>query len=295
MPGFSRQYLKPLIGSAGLHVLVLLLLAGTALRWNSSEPPEPLAIEGVIVDESTLPREGKLIEPPPEIVESPAPPPVAREPEPEPEPVEEPPAAPSGIERAAQEEAQRQLAAERAAVERREREARERAAAEQRRIAEAKRLREEEAARKKAEEEERRRREAEEAEAKRKAEEERAALEARRRAQREADLRRQLEAEEELAALGRSGVMDDYRSLLTQTIERNWIRPASAGVGLKCELHVTQAPGGTVIDVKIGTCNGDAAVRESITNAVYRSSPLPAPGDPRLFERRLIINFEPKD
>ena len=280
-----------------MHVLVLLVLAGTALRWNSSEPPEPLAIEGVIVDESTLPREGKLIEPPPEVVEAPPPQPVAEEPEPEPEPepVEEPAVTPSGIERAAQEEAQRQLAAERAAVERREREARERAAAEQKRIEEAKRLQEEEVARKKAEEEERRRREAEKAEAKRKAEEEKAALEAKRRAQREADLQRQLEAEEELAALGRSGVMDTYRSLLTQTIERNWIRTASAGVGLKCELNVTQAPGGTVIDVKIGTCNGDAAVRESITNAVYRSSPLPAPGDPRLFERRLIINFEPKD
>jgi colicin import membrane protein len=58
---------------------------------------------------------------------------------------------------------------------------------------------------------------------------------------------------------------------------------------------VTQATGGTVIDVKLGTCNGDQAVRESIANAVYRASPLPAPRDPRAFERRLQIVFKPTE
>jgi colicin import membrane protein len=60
-------------------------------------------------------------------------------------------------------------------------------------------------------------------------------------------------------------------------------------------LYVTQAPGGTVIDVRLGTCNGDQAVRESITNAVFRASPLPPPPDARAFERRLEINFEPRE
>jgi thymidine phosphorylase len=50
-----------------------------------------------------------------------------------------------------------------------------------------------------------------------------------------------------------------------------------------------------VIDVKVGDCNGDAAVRESITNAVFRSSPLPPPRDPRAFERRLVIVFKPTE
>ncbi len=75
----------------------------------------------------------------------------------------------------------------------------------------------------------------------------------------------------------RSGVVDEYRAELEQAIERNWIRPPSAQAGLDCTLHVTQAPGGTVLDVKLGDCNGDEAVRESITNAVFRASPLPAP------------------
>jgi len=50
-----------------------------------------------------------------------------------------------------------------------------------------------------------------------------------------------------------------------------------------------------VLDVKLGDCNGDQAVRESVVNAVYRSSPLPAPRDPRAFERRLVIVFKPTE
>jgi colicin import membrane protein len=60
-----------------------------------------------------------------------------------------------------------------------------------------------------------------------------------------------------------------------------------------CELNVTQVPGGAVTNVRIGACNGDQAVRESIEAAVYRASPLPPPPDPTLFERNLIITFRP--
>jgi colicin import membrane protein len=296
MSGFIREHKWPLIGAVVLHLLVLLAVAGAALRWTRSQPPVELAIEGVVVDENLLPRQGKPIPLPPEPAApapEPTPTPVEPEPEPEPAPVEEPAPRAVAINKAAEAEAQRQLAAEQAATERREREAREKAQAEQRRIEEARRLREEAEAKKKAEEAARIKREAEEAEAKRKAAEEKAAREAQQRAAREADLQRRLAAEEEVAAVARSGVMDDYLMLLKQTIERNWIRPASASAGLECVLNVTQAPGGTVIDVRIGRCNGDQAVRESITNAVYRSSPLPAPSDDRIFERRLEIVFKP--
>jgi len=83
--------------------------------------------------------------------------------------------------------------------------------------------------------------------------------------------------------------------MLIAAIERNWNRPPSARAGLECTLHVSQAPGGTVIDVRVGDCNGDQAVRESITNAVFRASPLPPPPDARAFERRLEIVFKPTE
>ncbi len=63
--------------------------------------------------------------------------------------------------------------------------------------------------------------------------------------------------------------------------------PAPARPGIECVLNVTQVPGGEVTNVRIGTCNGDQAVRESIEAAVYRASPLPPPPDPTLFERSL--------
>ena len=112
----------------------------------------------------------------------------------------------------------------------------------------------------------------------------------------EAELKRQIAAEEEeAAAVAASGVLDEYRAALQQAVERSWIRPPSAQPGLECTLYVTQAPGGTVLDVRLGSCNGDAAVRESITNAVFRASPLPAPADPRAFQRRLEIVFRPTE
>jgi hypothetical protein len=36
-------------------------------------------------------------------------------------------------------------------------------------------------------------------------------------------------------------------------------------------------------------------VKQSIVSAVLRSSPLPAPSDPSLFERNLVFEFVPED
>ena len=290
MPGFFREHLRPLAGSALLHLLLVATLAGLAIRWTTSQPPEQLAIEGVIMDPSQLPRPSKG---------RPSEAPVREAPRPVPETV--PPAEDPGVK--AREEA---AAAERARAEAEalEQELRERQAAQRRAAEEAEQQRAaEEARRKAAAEEERKKAEAEEArrkaeaeEARRKKEaEQKAAREAKLKAEREAQLAAALAAEEEATAIAQSGVANEYQMLLEQTIQRNWIRPPSAQAGLECVLDVTQAAGGTVIDVRIGRCNGDQAVRESITNAVYRSSPLPAPPDPRLFQRKLEIHFRPRE
>jgi colicin import membrane protein len=281
MPGFFQEHLRPLAGSTGLHVVLIVLLVGAAVQWRSEQPPVELAIEGYVADLPPDKSSPKARATPP----APAPKPVEAAPKPL-EPAVEPPPE-RRVEEAAAAEREKRQADERA---------REKAAADQARAedAERKRAAEVETKRKAAEEESRRKAEA--AEAKRKAAEQaQAEREAKAKADREAELQRSLAAEEESAALARSGVMDEYRSLLVQTIERSWIRPPSARAGLECTLYVTQAPGGTVIDVKLGPCNGDQAVRESITNAVFRASPLPAPRDPRAFERRLEIVFKPTE
>jgi colicin import membrane protein len=84
-----------------------------------------------------------------------------------------------------------------------------------------------------------------------------------------------------------------YMFAIRQTIERNWVRPANAEVGLECIVNVRQLPGGEVVDVSIGRCNGDETVKRSIESAVYKSSPLPQPHDPSVFDRSLTLIFKP--
>ncbi len=295
MAGFAREHLRPLVGSAGLHLLLIAIVAGMALRWTTPQEPEQLAIEGFVVDAKDLPRSARSGQALPAPRPKPAP-----EPRPEPAEAMRPPVEDTQARERAEAEAE---AVERARTERAQAEqlqARDEAAALQRRKqeqAEAQNKRAADEARRKTEADAERKKAADAAEAKRvKEAQETAARDAKSKAAREAELQRQLAAEEEEGlALARSGVKDEYRALLTQAIERNWNRPPSARAGLACTLYVNQAAGGVVLDVKLGACNGDAAVRESIVNAVYKASPLPPPSDPRAFERRLEILFKPTE
>jgi colicin import membrane protein len=285
----SNGDLRLWLGSVALHLLFVLLIAVAALRWRAEPPMPQLAIEGSIVRYEDLPAAARAGRPLREPVAQPRPPPPKPEPvqpEPEVEPAP-PPRTEAAKEQPAaareQASAEKQRAREAAAAaesrrveQQRAADARARAAAEQQRKAEAQRK-------------------LDAAAAQQQQEQATAEREARLKAAREARLQAALAEEEAGEAIAQSGVIDEYRALLVQTIQRNWIRPATAQPGLECTLHVTQATGGTVLDVKLGDCNGDAAVRESVTNAVYRSSPLPAPRDARAFERRLVIVFKPTE
>jgi colicin import membrane protein len=201
-------------------------------------------------------------------------------------------------------------------IERRETERREQAAAE----AEKRRLEEEELARVEAEraakEEAARRAEEEtrlaaerksraEAEAKRKAQqsaEAKAAADKRRAAQeqqdrdaREAELRANLAEEENRASAGFQSLKASYVRAIQVHVEQRWYEPPGLAAGLSCTIFVSQIPGGEVVGMRFGPCNGNAAVRQSIENAVRNASPLPAPPEPRLFEREVKLVFTPKE
>jgi colicin import membrane protein len=296
-PAAASGRLRPWLGSILVHGVLIVVLALAAVQWRTPPEPEQLAIEGNVVRYEDLPRSVKAGKAPREAAPQPRPEPAAVVPPPEtqpqvqprPEPPDPPePAKPDAEVLRRQEAAEATAKAQAAATAQQaaERQAKDAAAlAEKQRVAaeEQRRLEDQ-------------RKQAELEAQQQQAEQEKvAAAAAKARAAKEADLRRALEDEEAGEALARSGVVDEYRTLLIQTIERNWIRPASARAGLVCTLNVTQAPGGAVMGVQIGDCNGDQAVRESVANAVYRSSPLPAPRDARAFERRLVIVFKPTE
>ena len=101
----------------------------------------------------------------------------------------------------------------------------------------------------------------------------------------------EIDAESIRLAAVDSGALTVYMALIRRKIERNWAAPASASSDLECSVRVRQIPGGEVIGVTILSCNGDDAVRRSVEAAVHRSSPLPEPSDPSLFDRNILLNL----
>lgn len=264
MHRFVRQHWSYLLTAIALHALFAGSFAASMLSMARRPAPVQLAIQAVLVDRTVLERTAEQRQ------------------RRAPVPAEAP-------RRRQQAEAAR-LQQEQGEARRAEREQLER------------RQQEQEAQRRQAQEAERQaqeaRRQAEEIERRQEAEalqRRKAAEEARAQAAREAELHQQLQEEEGRMQAMSSGALQLYVAQIEQRIVRNWHRPPSARPGLRCVVHVTQAPGGTVLLVRIGQCNGDAAVRQSIETAVMRSSPLPAPPDARLFERNLELIFKPLD
>jgi len=278
--------------SAGLSVVLHGALIGVLVYgwWSfrhASHPVPTLAIDATVVSARSV--RGAAISAPPART-APAVKPATAPPPPPPTPAEEqtvtratPP--PDEALKRAQEQAaaQARAAAERKAQAEAQHEAEEQAharavAAEQQRLAEAKRKAE---AQRKLEEQQ-------------KAEARRRAQEAKALAEDQQDLTQSIAADEQ-ALSARSGALATWEQLVQARITRAWIRPPTARAGLDCTLFVTQVPGGVITNVKLGPCNGDAAVQQSVIDAAYRASPLPPPPAAAPFERELQIEFKPTD
>lgn len=262
----------PISMAVVLHVVLLSSMI-VAFDFARPAPITPLAIQATLVTE--------IPETPPPVVEK------QPEPEPEPEPViEEPEPEPDNSEEL-RKQAEEEKRIQDAFIEKERLEK-----IRQQEEADRKRKEREEAQRKK-DEEARQERERQDAERKRQEDIQRQRDEnERQRRELEAEERQaEIDAEENRLAAVDSGELAVYKTMIRQKIERNWSAPASADAELKCSVRVQQVPGGEVIGVKILTCNGDDAVRRSVEAAIYRSSPLPEPSDPSLFDRNILLNL----
>jgi colicin import membrane protein len=263
----DKYNIIPVFLAGIFHVLIFGGLVVAIDFTKPAYPAVPLAITATLIVEADLPK------PPP--VEEPVP-----EPEPEPDTSVE--------DRLREEEAKRQADM---------REEQERIRLEDE--ADRKRRLEEEAERKRRKEQEVERLRAE-AERRRLEDLERQRLENQRLRQEaeeaELQLRRQAELDAEDMRLAALSANDEARwaFAIQQQITRNFIRPASAPEDLECVVDVRQLPGGQVVNVDIGRCNGDESVRRSIVAAVFKASPLPSPENPNVFDRDLRIIFKPE-
>ena len=118
------------------------------------------------------------------------------------------------------------------------------------------------------------------------------------RRRREAELaermRREMEVEARWAAVD-SSLLDEYQARIRQRIESNWLKPAGSREDLNWVVLVDVLPGNEVNNITFEQFNGTDDDRRSIEAAIRRSSPLPAPPVPELFERRLRLRYPPPE
>jgi colicin import membrane protein len=295
--------------SAGLSILLHGALIGALIYgwWSfrhQPSPPPTLAIDATVVSSKSLkggvagiehapsqppPPQQTVTAPPqatppptvtPPVQTTPAPPPPVADDQTVPSPPPQPKPADDTVEQKAKQQAEQkaEAQAQQKAAERKAKEAEAKKRAEQQRLAEAKRKAEER-----------------KLEAARKAEAERQAAEAKALALNQAELAQGVDADEKLLAERTGPAMATWAQLVTARITRAWIRPPTARPGIDCFIDITQVPGGEVVNVKVGACNGDEAVRQSIQDAAYRASPLPQPSDPDLFQREFRVEFKPTE
>lgn len=289
MPEYLKLNWKYLCGAALLHVLFAGIFVLTMIRMSLRTPPPQLAIQAVIMDSSQISAASRRQQ---------------QEKERERQRAEQQAREQAAAEQRREQEQTAQREAEQRAEQERQVELKQREEQEQRRVQQEQQLRERQETERKREAEALRQQQAEaerqrvaaiERKQKEEAQRRKTAEDARAQAAREAELKSQLDEEEGLMQAESAGLNNQYAALIRQHIERNWNRPPSARTGLECEIKVAQTPGGVVLSVQIGRCNGDAAVKQSIETAVLRASPLPPPPDPRLFQRSVTLIFKPAD
>lgn len=113
------------------------------------------------------------------------------------------------------------------------------------------------------------------------------------RAEAESKLLAQLKADEVSAAHARG--LADYISKVGGKIRGNIVLPPGIQGNPEAVFEVTQLPSGEVLSVKVRKSSGNAALDAAFERAVLKSSPLPKPDDPALFQRVLKIPYHPFD
>jgi len=227
-----------------------------SIRWQNRQPA-PVTAE--LYAPAT---KAAVAEPPPVAKPEPAPPPPPPVAVPKPEPkVDKPDPRAADIARKAKAEEERK-AKEAERIEREKKEADKKKQDEQKRVAETR---------------ERQAREA--AELKAQAEREKAAR----------------DAQQSAEAAARSRAEADYIRRIQAKVKGNVVLPPDMNGNPEAIFEVVQLPTGEIIDAVLRKSSGVRAYDEAVQRAIQKSSPLPRPDRPELFQRSLTLKFRPQD
>ncbi|MEO8754266.1 MAG: cell envelope integrity protein TolA [Casimicrobiaceae bacterium] len=163
--------------------------------------------------------------------------------------------------------------------------------------------------RKKRIEAEQKAREAKEADDKRKLEEKRLAearerqlretaalrAQAEREVQNRAEAEAQARAQQAAEASARSKAEADWIRRIQAKVKGNVIVPSELAGNPEAIFDVVQLPTGEIIEATLRKASGNRAYDEAVQRAILKSSPLPRPDRPDLFQRTLTLKFRPSD
>ncbi|MBS1160185.1 MAG: Cell division and transport-associated protein TolA [Proteobacteria bacterium] len=100
-------------------------------------------------------------------------------------------------------------------------------------------------------------------------------------------------AEAEQRASSNKRGLADYAAKIRGKVKGNIVLPPSIQGNPEAQFEVTQLPSGEVLAVKLKHSSGNSALDTAIERAILKSSPLPKPDNPALFERNLVIKYKP--
>jgi len=143
-------------------------------------------------------------------------------------------------------------------------------------------------------------READKRDAEKKNQEEKRLAEVRDRQTREADaLKAQAERErlivKQASDAARSKANDAYIRSIQAKVKGNVLVPPDISGNPEAIFDVVQLPTGEIIDTQLRKSSGVRAYDEAVQRAIIKSSPLPRPETPELFQRSLTLRFHPLD
>ena len=116
------------------------------------------------------------------------------------------------------------------------------------------------------------------------------------RARAEAELNQMGQLRAEQASASRNRGLADYSARIGAKIRGNTVLPSAIQGNPESIVIITQLPTGEILPpIKFKKSSGNAALDAAIERAVLKSSPLPKPDDPALFQRVLELKYRPFD
>jgi len=97
------------------------------------------------------------------------------------------------------------------------------------------------------------------------------------------------------ASAARSRALAIWTDKIRAKIRGNIMLPQDLKGNPEALFLVTQLPTGEVLQVQLVISSGNTAYDDAVYRAILKSSPLPKPDTPGLFERELKLTFRPKD